>query len=156
LPWRARRNPGPPNPRARRADVAELIDTHAHLDAEQFAADLPEVLARATAAGVSQMVAVAITAPSSPASVALAERYGALFATVGIHPNDVAQAAPGAWDEVLALAGRPRVVGVGETGLDRHWDSTPCAMQEEYFARHLELGRRTGKAVVIHCREAEA
>jgi TatD DNase family protein len=136
--------------------VAELIDTHAHLDAEQFAADLPEVLARAAAAGVAQVVAVATTAPSSANCVELAGRHPELFATVGVHPNEVAEAGPGAWDEVVALASRPRVVGVGETGLDRHWDRAPLAAQEEYFARHLELGRRLGKAVVIHCREAEA
>jgi TatD DNase family protein len=136
--------------------VADLIDTHAHLDAEQFTADLPDVLARAAAAGVVQMVAVATTAPSSAASLALADAHPALFATVGVHPNEAADAAPGAWDTVLALVGWPRVVGVGETGLDRHWDRTPFALQEEYFARHLELGRRSGKAVVIHSREAEA
>jgi TatD DNase family protein len=136
--------------------VAEWIDTHAHLDDGRFAADLPEVLARARAAGVVQVVAVATTAPSSAASLALAGRHGELFATAGLHPNEVMQAGPGAWDEVVALAGREQVVGVGETGLDRHWDSTPFAIQEDYFARHLELGRRLGKAVVIHCREAEA
>jgi TatD DNase family protein len=136
--------------------VADLIDTHAHLDAEQFSADLPDVLARASAAGVAQVVAVATTAPSSASSLALARRYPAVFATAGIHPNEIISAAPTAWDEVLALAAQDRVVGVGETGLDRHWDTTPFALQEEYFARHLGLGRRRGKPVVIHCREAEA
>jgi TatD DNase family protein len=136
--------------------VAELIDTHAHLDAEQFAADLPEVLARAAAAGVVQMVAVATGAASSATGIDLSGRHPALFATVGIHPNNIMQEPAGAWDEVLALASRPRVVGVGETGLDRHWDNTPFAIQQDYFARHLELGRRSGKVVVIHCREAEA
>jgi TatD DNase family protein len=136
--------------------VANLIDTHAHLDAEQFASDLPDVLARAASAGVVQAIAVATTAPSSAVCVELAARHPALFATVGIHPNEITDAAPNAWDEVLALAARPRVAGVGETGLDRHWDRTPFALQEEYFARHLELGRRLKKPVVIHCREAEA
>jgi TatD DNase family protein len=136
--------------------VAELTDTHAHLDAEQFAADLPDVLARAAAAGVARVVAVATTAPSSAACLALARRHPALSATVGIHPNELTGASPTAWDEVLGLVGDARVVGVGETGLDRHWESTPLALQEEYFARHLGLGRRCGKVVVIHCREAEA
>jgi TatD DNase family protein len=136
--------------------VSDLIDTHAHLDAEQFAPDLPDVLARASAAGVVQMVGIATTASSSRASLALAARFPGLFATVGIHPNNILEEARTAWDEVLALAEQPRVVGVGETGLDRHWDNTPFAVQEDYFARHLELGQRTGKAVVIHCREAEA
>jgi TatD DNase family protein len=135
--------------------VASFIDTHAHLDAEQFAADLPAVLGRARAAGVNTVIAVATTAPSSAACVSLAARHPQLFATVGIHPNSIMEASPTAWDEVLALVESERVVGIGETGLDRHWDNTPFAVQEEYFVRHLELSRRTNRPVVIHCREAE-
>lgn len=136
--------------------MAALIDTHAHLDDEKLSADLPDVLRRAAEAGVVQIVTVATTAPSSAASVSLAIQHPSLFASVGIHPNQAAEAAPGAWDEVLALVNHPRVVAVGETGLDRHWDFTPFPLQEEYFARHLELARRSGKPVVIHCREADA
>jgi TatD DNase family protein len=135
--------------------MAALIDTHAHLDDEKLAADLPDVIRRAAEAGVVQIVTVATTAPSSAATVALTTRYPALFATVGIHPNSAAEAAPTAWDQVLALINHSRVVAVGETGLDRHWDFTPFPLQEEYFARHLELSRRSGKPVVIHCREAD-
>jgi TatD DNase family protein len=135
--------------------VAPLIDTHAHLDDEQFAADLPAVLDRARAAGVVQVVTIATTAPSSAASAALARWHPALFATAGIHPNNLEEAAPADWDQVVALMGEPRVVGVGETGLDRHWGK-PFPPQEEYFARHLELGRKCNRPVVIHCREAEA
>jgi TatD DNase family protein len=136
--------------------AASLIDTHAHLDDERFREDLPAVLERALAAGVCRVVTIATTAPSSAASVALAGRHEPLAASIGIQPNHVAEAAPSAWDEVVALVGRPKVVAVGETGLDRHWDYTPFPQQEEYFARHLELARRHGLAVVIHCREAEA
>jgi TatD DNase family protein len=136
--------------------MAPLIDTHAHLDAEQFADDLPAVLDRARAAGVGAVIAIATTAPSSAVCVGLAESRAEVFATIGIHPNNLTEASPTAWDEVLALVERQRVIGVGETGLDRHWDDTPFAVQEEYFVRHLELGRRRQLAVVIHCREAEA
>jgi TatD DNase family protein len=135
--------------------VPSLIDTHAHLDAEQFAADLPTVLERARAAGVTQVVAVATTAPSTAASVEIAARHPGVFATAGIHPNNILGEKPAAWDEVVALAAGGRVVGVGETGLDRHWHDTPFDVQEDYFARHLELSRRLHKPVVIHCREAE-
>ena len=135
---------------------AQLIDTHAHLDDERFHDDLPAVLARAAGAGVAPIVTIATTAPSSAACVALAAQYPAVYATVGIQPNHVAQAAPGDWDEVVRLAGSPRVVALGETGLDRYWDYTPFPQQEDYFARHLELARRRNLAVVIHCREAEA
>jgi TatD DNase family protein len=136
--------------------VPELIDTHAHLDSEQLAADLPAVIARARAAGVVQVIAVGITAPSSAACVALACEHEGVFATVGVHPNDAAEAVPGARDEVLRLLDRPRVVGVGETGLDRYWDRTPFAVQEEWFAWHLEIARARRLPVVIHCRDAEA
>jgi TatD DNase family protein len=134
----------------------ELIDTHAHLDDDRFADDLPAVLERARALGVVRTVAIGTTAPSSAACVTLAGRHPALAASVGLQPNHVAEAAADAWDEVARLATRPGVVAVGETGLDRHWDYTPFPQQEEYFARHLELARRRNLAVVIHCREAEA
>jgi TatD DNase family protein len=134
----------------------DLIDTHAHLDDEKFQADLPAVLDRARAAGLVRVVAVATTAPSSQACVDLAGKHALARATVGIQPNNVAQAARDDWDKVTALAGRPEVVALGETGLDRYWDYTPFAQQEDYFARHLALARQQKLAVVIHCRQAEA
>jgi TatD DNase family protein len=136
--------------------AAALIDTHAHLDDDRFADDLPAVLDRAAAVGVVRAVAIGTTAPSSAACVVLAGRHPTLAASVGIQPNHVAEAAATDWDEVVRLVTRPGVVAVGETGLDRHWDYTPFPQQEEYFARHLGLARRHGLAVVIHCREAEA
>jgi TatD DNase family protein len=136
--------------------AATLIDTHAHLDDEQFHTDLPEVLARAAAAGVERVVTIATTASSSAAAVALAAQHPMLFATVGIQPNNVAEAAADAWDAVVHLVTRERVVAIGETGLDRYWDYTPFPQQEHYFARHLALARKHELPVVIHCREAEA
>ena len=136
--------------------TAELIDTHAHLDDERFQPDLPAALERAAAAGVDRVVTIATTAPSSAACVELAARHLAIAATVGIQPNHVAETAPDAWDTVVRLVSRDKVVAVGETGLDRHWNYTPFAQQEDYFARHLELARKHRLAVVIHCREAEA
>jgi TatD DNase family protein len=133
-----------------------LFDTHAHLDDDQFAADLPTVLERAATAGVGHVVTIATTAPSSVACVALGARYSPLFATVGIQPNHVAEAAADAWDQVLRLVDSEKVVAVGETGLDRHWNFTPFPQQEDFFARHLQLAREKESAVVIHCREAEA
>jgi TatD DNase family protein len=136
--------------------VATLIDTHAHLDDEQFHTDLPAVIERAVAAGVEHVITVATTAASSAATVALAAQHCLLAASVGIQPNHVAEAAADAWDAILQLVEREKVVAIGETGLDRYWDYTPFAKQEDYFARHLELARRRGLAVIIHCREADA
>jgi TatD DNase family protein len=134
----------------------EFIDTHAHLDDEQFQGDLPAVIERAVAAGVRQIITIATTGPSSAACVSLAAKHPQLRATVGIQPNHVAQAGPTDWDEVVRLAEAPGVTGIGETGLDRYWDYSPFPSQEDYFARHLELARRKELAVVIHCRDAEA
>jgi TatD DNase family protein len=134
----------------------ELIDTHAHLDDEQFRDDLPAVLARAVAAGVGRIVTVATTAASSVASVALAQKHPMLTATVGIQPNHVAEAEANAWDEIVRLVDSDRVVALGETGLDRHWDYTPFPQQEDFFIRHLQLARQKALPVVIHCREADA
>ena len=133
-----------------------LFDTHAHLDDDRFAADLPAVLERAKAAEVDHVVTIATTASSSAASIALAARHPFVYASVGIQPNHVAEAAPDAWDQILRLVDSEKVVAVGETGLDRHWDYTPFPRQEDFFARHLQLARHKGLAVVIHCREAEA
>jgi TatD DNase family protein len=135
----------------------ELIDTHAHLDDEQFRNDLLDVLDRAAAAGVSRIITIATTAQDSAACVQLAERHPMLSAAVGIQPNHVAQAGPTDWDEVVRLCAKPRAaVALGETGLDRHWDYTPFPQQEDYFARHLDLARHHRLPVVIHCRKAEA
>lgn len=133
-----------------------LVDTHAHLDDDQFSGDLTDVLDRAAAAGVARVLAVGVSAESSRATVGLANRYAELRAAVGVHPNHAAAAAPGDWDEVLRLTSDSAVVAVGETGLDRHWEDTPFPLQEEYFTRHLELGRQRGLPVVVHCRDAAA
>jgi TatD DNase family protein len=133
-----------------------LIDTHAHLDDERFGDDLSAVLERAQAAGVGGAVAIGTTAASSAACLELARRFPMLRASAGIHPNHAAEAGPGDWDAVVRLADDPRIVALGETGLDRHWDFTPFPVQEDYFARHLDLSRRIGLPVVIHSRECDA
>src|SRR5438132_13128833 len=119
--------------------MLELIDTHAHLDDDKFQADLPAVLERATAAGVVRVVTIATTAASSSASVDLARTHPLLAATVGLQPNNLAEAAADAWDTVVRLATSPQVVALGETGLDSHWAVMPFAPQEVYFDRTLEL-----------------
>lgn len=134
---------------------SHLVDTHAHLDDASFDADREAVLARATEAGVAAVVCPGITAASSVAAVRLAGAHEGVFAAVGIQPNYGAEAAEGDWDRIVALAGRPRVLAVGETGLDRHWDFTPFDLQRQLFDRHLRLARDRGLPVIVHCREAE-
>jgi TatD DNase family protein len=132
-----------------------VIDTHAHLDDERFAADLDAVVARAVGAGLERVVTIGTDAATSRRNVELAGRFALLRSAVGIQPNHVAEAQPGDWDAIRELVQHPTCVAIGETGLDRYWDRAPFPLQEEYFARHLALFRETGKPVVIHCREAE-
>lgn len=133
-----------------------MIDTHAHLDDDRFAADLDAVVARADAAGVERVITIGTDAATSARNVELAGRFPLLRAAVGVQPNHVAEAQPGDWDAVRELARHPTCVAIGETGLDRYWDRAPFPLQEDYFARHLALSRETTKPVVIHCRAAEA
>jgi len=134
----------------------ELIDTHAHLDEQAFEQELDAVVARAADAGLVGIVTIGITVESCRAAIALAERFPMVWAAVGIHPNYAAQAAEHDWEQIEAFAAHPRVVAIGETGLDRYWDHTPLEVQVDYFRRHLALTRATGKPFIIHCREAEA
>jgi TatD DNase family protein len=134
-----------------------LIDTHSHLFDDHFLKDLPAVLERAAAAGLERVVCLGIDRESSLESVRIAQTFPIVVAAVGIQPNHVAEVKAGDWEEIARLAEtESRVIAIGETGLDRYWDRAPFPLQEEYFARHIELARRLGKPFVIHCREAEA
>ena len=133
-----------------------MIDTHCHLDDQQFDADRAAVMARAAEAGVECIISLGTTLASSRANVQLAEKYSSLFAAVGIHPNSCAEAAAGDWDAICSLLDHPRVVALGETGLDRYWDYAPIDVQRDYFDRHLRRSQERDLAVVIHCREAWA
>lgn len=136
--------------------VIMLIDTHAHLFDDRIEAELPAVLDRAAKAGIERVVCIGIDRESSIASIDIAKRFPIVVAAVGIQPNHAAEAKPGDWDAIAALAEDSHVHAIGETGLDRYWDRTPFDVQEDYFARHMDLARRLGKPFVIHCREAEA
>jgi TatD DNase family protein len=132
-----------------------LIDTHAHLQDSTLRGDLAGVLARAGSAGVCQVVAVGITAGDSGEVVAMAHEHPGVFAAVGIHPNEAARAAPGDWERVVGLTDDSKVHAIGETGLDRFRDHSPFPVQQEWFARHLELALEQGLPIIIHCRDAD-
>ena len=133
-----------------------LIDTHAHLDQEEFDGDRAEVIARAEAAGIERMVAVGVTADSSVAAVGLAAEHSSIFAAVGIQPNYCAQTKPGDWEQIVRLANSPKVAAIGETGLDRHGDYSPFDVQQDYFDRHLRLSQERGLPFIVHTRESDA
>ncbi len=133
-----------------------LIDTHAHLKDRRLHGDLTGVIQRARAAGLVHIIAIGTTAADSTAVIDIACNYHGIFAAVGVQPNHVAETQSGDWSRIVELAARPRVVAIGETGLDRYWDRTPFPQQQDWFDRHLTLAQDLGLPVVIHCRNCEA
>lgn len=132
-----------------------MIDAHAHLTDERFLQDSEEVLARAAAAGVDVVITIATDPGDARDAIRLAERHPGVFATAGVHPHSAATA-PDDWSEQVAeLAGNPRVVAIGESGLDYHYEFAPRDRQREVFRRQLELGIELDLPVVVHAREAD-
>ena len=132
----------------------DFFDSHCHLDPMRFGAELPDVLARARAAGVTRMTVIGTRAADSEAAAELAGREPGVVAAAGIHPNDVAEAEPGEWDRIERLAVSGRVAAVGETGIDWYRTTAPPELQREFFDRHLRLAQRLSLPVVIHTRES--
>jgi TatD DNase family protein len=136
--------------------VPDLFDTHAHLHFPEFAGDLDAVLARARAAGVRRMLTIGTDVATSCAAAALAQCEPDVWAAVGIHPHEAADADDAALAEIERLASAPRVVAIGETGLDFFRDRAPREAQTRAFRAQVALARRLGKPVLVHCRDAHA
>ncbi|HNS74018.1 MAG TPA: TatD family hydrolase [bacterium] len=134
---------------------AWLVDTHAHLDFDQFDADREEVLDRAEMNGVRQIVTIGIDLATSRRSVELAEKYAMVFAAVGIHPHDVAKAGAEDLDEIAALLEHPRVVALGEVGLDFYYNYSPEEVQRKYLRLFLDWSLTGDKPLIIHTRQAD-
>ena len=132
-----------------------LFDTHCHLDAEYFPEGSAAVLERARVAGVGAFACVGVGSLSQArAAAALAEEFPNVVATAGIHPHDASTADAALESEIAALVERPRVVAVGEVGLDYHYDHSPHDVQRAVFARAIALARGVNKPLVIHTRSA--
>jgi TatD DNase family protein len=131
-----------------------FFDTHAHLDQAEFDADREEVILRAVQAGVETILCVGVDAATSAAAVALAQRHPSIRAAVGIQPNSRDAMTGAELQRIVGLAGHDRVVALGETGLDRYWDTTPLPLQQDFFARHLRFSQDRDIPVIIHCRDA--
>ncbi|UBV42291.1 TatD family hydrolase [Deinococcus taeanensis] len=124
-----------------------MIDSHTHLDYLDDPASARGEL------GLSAMICVGASPQHARNAVALAEQFSDVYATVGLHPTDTAEDSPEARAQLEALAGHPRVVGIGESGLDDYWDPTKRAAQQQAFEWQLDLARRNGKTLVIHTRD---
>jgi len=133
-----------------------IFDSHTHLYWRSFDADRAETLARARAAGVERLMVIGTDVESSRAALALAHSDANIWASVGIHPNDLGPEGASEQDlaAIVELSGDERCVAIGETGLDYYWDRVPAAVQIEGFRWHLELSAATQKPVIVHSRDA--
>jgi len=132
----------------------DLIDSHVHLDDEAFAADRDAMMARARAAGVRAFVSIATSLEGSRRVIALAEAHADVYASIGVHPHEAASAAPATLAELATLARHPKVVAVGETGLDYYRNFGPREAQEDAFRAQLRLARDLELPVIVHSRDA--
>ncbi|MDP3403065.1 MAG: TatD family hydrolase [Brevundimonas sp.] len=133
-----------------------LIDSHVNLHAPQFDADRDDVIARARAAGVGLMVEISDKLSTFEATHGLAMAHPDIWCTVGVHPHEAKDHTSLTADQLVTLAARPRVVGIGECGLDFHYDLSPRETQAAVFRVHIEAARRSGLPLVVHTREADA
>ena len=130
-----------------------LIDSHCHLNFPDLAQRLPEVLANMAEAGVDKAIAISVSRQSFEEVHAIAQNHPNIYATVGIHPDDP-EAEEFSLKELLERAARPKVVGIGETGLDYHWCKGDLAWQHQRFALHIEAANRSGLPLIVHTRDA--
>ena len=133
-----------------------LVDSHCHLDFADFAEERGAVIERARTAGVGTMVTICTRLDEFPAVRAIAESDRDIWCSVGVHPHEAADYAEIAVGDLGALAAHPRVIGIGETGLDFHYDHSPRDAQERVFRTHIAASQASGLPLIVHAREADA
>lgn len=134
----------------------EIVDSHCHLDFPDFQGQEAEVVARAAAAGVRRMVTICTRLRTEPLVRAIAERHAGVFYAAGTHPMQVAEEPMATVAALVAIARHPKMVAIGETGLDHHYSADSAAAQAESLVLHIEAARQTGLPLVIHARDADA
>jgi TatD DNase family protein len=137
--------------------IAMLIDSHAHIQGPEYLAEIDVVLERARAAGVDKIIVVggAGDMSSNTEAVALAESYADVYATVGMHPHDARDVGEDEMQKLAGLVAHPKVIAIGETGLDFYYDHSPREIQKKIFARFIAMALKTGLPLVVHEREAQ-
>jgi TatD DNase family protein len=132
-----------------------LVDSHCHLDFPDFAAERDAVIARAVAAGVRRMVTISTRVRRFAEVLAIAEAHEEVYCSVGTHPHNAAEEPDVTVDELVRLAAHPKVVAIGEAGLDYHYDKSPRPAQARGFRTHIAAARQSGLPLVIHARSAD-
>lgn len=133
-----------------------LVDSHCHLDyLERDGQDLEEVVGRAARAGVGRLVTISTKLSEFPSVLAIAERFEAVYCSVGVHPHEAGEEGQGSPEKLLALAEHPKVVGIGETGLDYFYEHSPREAQQRSFRAHIAAARETGLPLIVHARDAD-
>ncbi|AXF56574.1 TatD family hydrolase [Salicibibacter kimchii] len=135
--------------------MVQLFDTHVHLNVEQFEEDKEAVIARARESGVTMMNVVGFDRETIKGAIDLAETYPFIYATVGWHPVDAVDMEREDLDWIESLAAHPKVVAIGETGLDYHWDKSPVDVQKDVFRQQIALAKNVNLPLVIHGRESQ-
>jgi TatD DNase family protein len=133
-----------------------LVDSHCHLDFPDFASELDAVVARARAAGVGRMVTISTRVKKHPQVLAVAEKYPDVFCSVGTHPHNAQEELEIHAKTLISLAKHPKIVAIGEAGLDYHYDKSPRDQQMQSFRQHIAAARETGLPLVIHSRDCDA
>jgi len=136
--------------------IPDLVDSHCHLDFPDLAGEIPEVIARARAAGVTRMVTICTRLRNEPTVRAIAEAHAEVFYAAGTHPMSAAEEPLATVEQLLALARNPRFVGIGETGLDYHYTADSKAIQQTSLRIHIQAAQETGLPLIIHARDADA
>jgi TatD DNase family protein len=133
-----------------------LVDSHCHLDFPDFADELPDVIARAHAAGVARMVTICTRLRSEPAVRAIAEAHPSVYYAAGTHPMSAAEEPMATVAQLVAIAQHPKMVGLGETGLDYHYSAASADVQQTSLHIHIQAAQETGLPLIIHARDADA
>ena len=133
-----------------------LVDSHCHLDFPDFEETLDDVVARAVANGVTRMVTICTRPSQEPTIRAIAEKYEPVYYAAGAHPLTVGEEPVTTVDALIAMSHHPKMVGIGETGLDYHYDKWPPELQKQSFRLHIDAARETGLPLIIHSRNADA
>ncbi len=136
-------------------DTPFLVDSHCHLDFPDFKDELEEVVTRAGEAGIKYMVTICTHVTRFAQVRAVSEQFPNIFCTVGVHPHQAGEEPPVTTEDLMKLAQDPRVVGIGETGLDFHYDNAPRDEQERNFRAHIGAARETGLPLIVHTRDAD-